>query len=633
MVKFGKHRGSGRDRAADDVAHKHVPGRAYEVADPVAKLIHTVGGGFFNEPKYYDTNRSCAAFMAELLTTGKIASTIKDDQGLTEQAREVLETATAVAGGETPEDLLVIAAWARDPSGGLRLRTTPQILLALAAAHPRTRPFVPRYATAVLKRADEIRLVFGAFRHLFMTTTEAEREEAAGAGRPLRPHRGALPHCLRKALAHALAVQDDYALLKYNGADRPTFADVLKMVGGSRQVGKYLEKVTGRRPASWPVSRAMFEYLVNGAYVDDLPPTLRARKEFFAATDASAVTPERVKAAALTWENLVSHLGSGKEVWELCIPLMGEMALTRNLRNFEQAGISEAAWERVYQGLLAAEDTVQLPFRFFAAEREVSSPGAKALLARLLDRAVAKAADLPGVTLVLADNSGSAVGCALSGKSKLRVADAGNMLAAVLARRLGRRAVVGVFGDSLVWVPFDPAESCLAVKARIDALAQREERSECGALAIPHYRTGAGVGGNTETGLWFAVDDLTKRKVRVDRMLFLSDLCCYTQGDNGTARNCGVDLEEYFGRGATMQTMVDRYRRAVNPECRVYSVNLAGYGQSQLRPGDARTHLLSGWSEKLLDTIRDLEAGGPAVEGGRAVEVPAIEALRARYRR
>jgi hypothetical protein len=65
----------------------------------------------------------------------------------------------------------------------------------------------------------------------------------------------------------------------------------------------------------------------------------------------------------------VSHLGSAKEVWELCIPLMGEMALTRNLRNFEQSGISKESWEKVYERMLAVEDSVQLPFRFFSAER------------------------------------------------------------------------------------------------------------------------------------------------------------------------------------------------------------------------------------------------------------------------
>ncbi len=383
---------------------------------------------------------------------------------------------------------------------------------------------------------------------------------------------------------------------------------------------------------SWPISKAMFEYLVNGKYVEPLPLILVARRQFFTNNDADAVSLDLVKEAGLTWENVVSHLGSSKKVWELCIPIMGEMALTRNLRNFEQAGISASAWEQIYERMLTVESTVQLPIRFFAAAREVSSIEAKTLVAKLLDRAVEKIADLPGVTMVLTDNSGSAVGCAISSKSKLRVSDCGNMLEAILAKKLGRRAIIGVFGDSMIWVPFSQEESTLSIKTKIDSIAQKEERGNYGALAIPQFKKGEGVGGGTETGLWFALDDLTKRKVHVDRMIFLSDLCCYTQGDDGTARNCGVNMEEYFGRRATMQSMVDRYRQTVNRDCFVYSVNLSGHGQSQLRPKDERTHLLSGWSEKLLDTIRDLEAG-KTEQSEPSIEVPTIEVLRSRYQR
>jgi hypothetical protein len=631
MAKFGMKKTSVHDRAdAEQVAHKHVPGRAYEVGDAVTKLIHTIGGGFFNEPKYYDSNRSAHDFYKELFSTGSISSTIVDEMGLTEQAREVLETATAVANGPTPEDLLVIAAWARDTKNGLKLRSTPQIMLALAAAHPQTKAFVPKYATSVMRRADEIRQVFGAFRHLFMAAGDDQKATDGKSGRKARQHRGALPHSLRKALALALADQHDANLLKYNGKDRPTFRDVLLMVGGAKAIGKYLEKATGKKRDNWPVSKAMFEYIVNDKYVDDLPPYLEARRKFFSTKNSSDVTLDLLREAGLTWENVVSHLGSSKDVWELCIPVMGEMALTRNLRNFEQAEISDAAWNLVYERLLSVADTVQLPFRFFAAEREVSSTAAKTVMGKMLDRAVENVPDLPGVTMVLTDNSGSAVGCAISGKSRIRVSDCGNMLSAVLAKRLGRRAIVGVFGDSSMWVPFSQADSCMAIKHRIDAVAQKEERSKNGALAIPRFKKGPGVGGGTETGLWFSLDDLTKRKVHVDRMIFLSDLCCYTQGDDGTAQNCGVNLEQYFGKKATMQSMVDRYRQAVNKNCFVYSVNLSGHGQSQLRPGDGQTHLLSGWSEKLLDMIRDIEAG-VSDEPEKAVEIPAIEVLRSRY--
>ena len=76
--------------------------------------------------------------------------------------------------------------------------------------------------------------------------------------------------------------------------------------------------------------------------------------------------------------------------------------------------------------------------------------------------------------------------------------------------------------------------------------------------------------------------------------------------------------------------MVDVYRQKVNPNVSVYSVNLSGHAQSQFRPGGERTHLLSGWSEKIVDLVRQLEGQGE-VEPNRAV--PAIEVLRQRYRR
>jgi hypothetical protein len=594
------------DKARDEqVAHRHVPGMAYEVADAVTRLVHTVGGGFFNEPRYYDSNRPAGEFMRELLETGCISSAPVDEAGLTELAREVLETAQAVARSATPEDLLVVAAWCRDPREGLRLRTTPAVLLALAAANNATKPFVALYAPAILRRADEVRLCFGTFRHLFQ----------GGEG---GLHKGSLPHSLRKGLAAALAACSDYELLKYNDSERPTFADVLKMVGGSR-------KLPGRKPAGWPVSRAMFEYLTSGSVREDAPAMLLARKRFFALADLAEVTPELVREAGLTWENLLSKLGNTARTWELAIPVMGEMALTRNLRNFEQAGISAEAWDAVRRKLEAVEQTVQLPFRFFAAHREVSGDTAKAIVSAMLDRACAAVADLPGVTVVLNDNSGSCQGCSISAGSRMTVADAGNMLGAVLRRRCGLRVHLGLFGDSLVWVPSREGESCLALKARVDHLATTAERSAQGALAIPEFRTGAGVGGGTETGLWWGLHDLTRRRIHADRIVLVSDLCCYTQGD----QNCGYDMSRHFGRGATVQSLVDQYRRAVNPDAHVYSVNLAGYGQAQLRPGGERTHLLSGWSEKLFDLMRDLEG----VAGAEAQPMPTIEMLRARYRR
>lgn len=622
MARFGMEKKKSVHEAvlSGTVEHRHVPGRAYEVTNPADKLIHIIGGGFFNEPRYYDTNRSYEEFRKEWLANGgKITSRILDHMGLTEQAREVVQTMNAVADSDNPEDLLVIAAWARDKKSGLKLRSTPQIALTLAAANKKTQPFVRKYSTAIMDRVDECRQVFAAFRHMFQQGTGL--------------HKGSLPHCLRKGIGEVLAETSLYELLKYNSDERPTLADVALMVSGSKKLPKRKNKEGVAQDGGWPLSKSVFEYVVNGKLTDDAPELLKLRDQFFKLKKLSEVTPAMIEKAGLTWENITSKFGTSKEVWELCIPLMGEMALTRNLRNFEDAKISKEAWDKVYEKCKNIVDTVQLPFRFFTAERETKSTDAKTLVSMQLDNACKNVPELPGVTVILSDNSGSAVGAVISGKSDLRVADTGNTLAAIIAKKMGRDAIVGVFGDSLVWVPFAQNDSCLTIKKKIDDKAQREERSKNGALACDGYGRGTGVGGGTETGLWWAIHDLTQRKVKVDRWILCSDLCCYTQGDV----NCGVNMSRYFGKDgekATMQSMLDKYRREVNPDCYVYSVNLAGYGQSQVKPNGKRTHLLSGWSEQIFGIMRDIEGhDAQSVQTDEPKEIPTIEVLRSRYKK
>jgi hypothetical protein len=619
-IGFGEGKSVHEKGHEETVEHRHVPGRAYEVTSPADKLIHIIGGGFFNEPRYYDTQRSYAEFKAELLANGgKITSRILDKMGLTEQAREVVETMQAVADSDTPEDLLVIAAWARDKKKGLKLRTTPQIALTLAAANKKTQPYVRRYSTSIMDRVDEVRQVFAAFRHLFQQNNSL--------------HKGSFPHCLRKGISEVLAETSLYELLKYNSDERPTLADVLLMVSGSKKLPRRRNKEGQVQTDGWPLSKPVFEYLVNGKLTEDAPEMLKLRERFFKEVKKiEEVTPEILEKAGLTWENVLSRLGSTKEVWEFCIPIMGEMALTRNLRNFEQAGISKASWDKIYQKCGNIKDTVQLPFRFFAAERVTTGTDAKTLVSMQLDNSVQNVPELPGVTVILSDNSGSAVSAVISGKSDLRVSDTGNMLAAIIAKRQGRNAIVGVFGDSLIWVPFAQNDSTLTIKKKIDSVAQVEERSANNALAIPQYKRGTGVGGGTETGLWWAIHDLTQRKVKVDRWILCSDLCCYTQGDV----NCSVNMNSYFGKDgnkATIQSMLDRYRREVYADCYVYSVNLSGYGQSQVRPHGRRTHILSGWSEQIFGVMRDLEGVAGQDTTKEQVEIPTIEVLRSKYKK
>jgi hypothetical protein len=94
-------------------------------------------------------------------------------------------------------------------------------------------------------------------------------------------------------------------------------------------------------------------------------------------------------------------------------------------------------------------------------------------------------------------------------------------------------------------------------------------------------------------------------------------------------------MSEYFGKNgekATIQSMIDKYRREVNPDCYVYSINLAGYGQSQVKPSGKRTHLLSGWSEQIFGIMRDTE-GDQSAQTTEQKDIPTIDVLRTRYKK
>lgn len=540
------------------VDHAHVPGKAFNIEDPAIKLINMIGGGFFNEPKYYQEQGD-------------------EDAEISSQAQEVIATAEAVANSENPEDLLIIARWARDHKNGLKIRTTPQILLAVAASNDNTKPFVAKYAPHINQRADDIRQTFAAFRALFQK----------GKTR----NEGSLPHSLRKGLAASFRKFGEYDFLKNDG-DGVSFKDVLLMIGGSRKVPN-------------PVSKEVFEFLVNQKVINKkATPMFAAREKLNSTDDFSKVTAKLLEDSGATWEVVVSKFGSTKKVWEAVIPLMGEMALLRNLRNFEQAGISKDAWDSVYETLIKhSEKSSLLPFRYYSAYEQVSTTDAKSSIATAMDNSIRVIPELEGVTFAVTDNSGSAQGATISGKSSVRVADAGNTLMSMIAKRFGRKAIIGIFGDAYKQVAFSSADSTLSIKKEIERLAQDADREKEGFLAIPEFKRGRGIGQGTETGLWWALKDITDRKVHVDRIVLLSDLCCYTQGDI----NCGHRMDKYFGKKASIATMVQNYRDKVNPNVFVYSVNLNGHAQAQTDPTDKRSMLLSGWSEKIFNIINDFE--------------------------
>lgn len=506
---------------------------AYEITDPSERLIATIGTST-NEPKFYPTDPGAQA-------RGYRYSLEDFD----DQAKLVVNTAFEIIDSETPEDLVKIAHWARKE---LKMRTMPQVLLAIAASREETKGLVKEYTTKVVNRADELKQVFTAYRSLFGSDTP-------------------LPNQLKHGLAEAFTKFKEHDFLKYEGRGRPHFADILKMI---------------HRKKGYPLNKSLDHYLKTGQILDPKEiPVIAARKEFTKLTSFDEEAKSLAKKARVSWEVMVSQFGGSKEVWEYLIEneALGYMATMRNLRNMLKAEVSSKHLNMVAKKLVAgAVDSKQLPFRFLMAkeilDKEFPPNDSKVqkLTTALSKAASAVAANghaIPGSTLSATDTSGS-MESNISSKSQMTAVGAAAMLAGLLHVNSEQGSVCGIFADS-----FCPLKG-------VDNLGPLEIAKEI-KNSIGHV----GHGTNMEDVFRWAI----RNNKKFDRIVVFSDMQTY--GD--------IYLNQ------STSTLWDKYKKQVNPNAKLHSIDLAGYGNSTTKQGDTSVNLVNGYSEKLLDTILRFE--------------------------
>ncbi len=192
-----------------------------------------------------------------------------------------------------------------------------------------------------------------------------------------------------------------------------------------------------------------------------------------------------------TWEVALSGGADKKETFERLIKegKLGYLALIRNLRNMEQAGVDR---KLVEEAIIARKGAHRvLPFRFFAAAREV--PSFEKALDKALKESIKGADKFDGETLVLVDVSGS-MEAPLSQRSKLNRMDA----AATLGCLVDGDVRTFAFGTDVAEVPHRLG------MAGIDAFKK------------------ANVGHGTNIGE--AVTFATKKYPKADRVIVITDM-------------------------------------------------------------------------------------------------------------
>lgn len=228
---------------------------------------------------------------------------------------------------------------------------------------------------------------------------------------------------------------------------------------------------------------ALFNYIVGKGEIvgPESLPKIHARNELMAMPQESrrefmmsmggALT---LKVAEMGWENISSWLGKmDKEAWEAVIPNMGVMALLRNLRNFDQVGITDQfANEHIIPKLMAMNEIHKsrvLPMRFYSAYKHAPSLRWPYPLEVGLNYTVGNIPELPGRTLVLIDMSQSMNWGTISDRSKLTYAEAAKIFGAVLKSRNPGADLVQ-YGSTHEYMRVRAGESVLKVIGRFKDL-------------------------------------------------------------------------------------------------------------------------------------------------------------------
>ncbi|MFC9292997.1 TROVE domain-containing protein [Streptomyces sp. NPDC057011] len=285
-----------------------------------------------------------------------------------------------------------------------------------------------------------------------------------------------LPQPVKRGIADGVRrLYTSRSLLKYDTASKAfRFGDVLNLVHASPDPDK-------------PWQGALFRYALDRTHRPEqaVPPASdrlltahRALMESAADERRAVVTgpggAERLAAAGMTWEALAGWLHGPMDaaVWEAVIPSMGPMALLRNLRNFDAAGVLDDVAARVAARLSDPAEVArsrQFPFRYLAAHQHAPSRRWAAPLETALGHSLANVPTLPGRTLILVDRSGSMFWDAASERSKLNRADAAAVFGTALAMRAEQADLVE-FGSDSRQVPFEPGEPVLEVLKRFHDL-------------------------------------------------------------------------------------------------------------------------------------------------------------------
>lgn len=372
-----------------------------------------------------------------------------------------------------------------------------------------------------------------------------------------------VPKPVKRGIADAVRrLYSERSLLKYDTLSKGyRFGDVLNLVHAAPDASK-------------PWQGDLFRHALDRRHgnVVGISESLRTIHANLALREDDRIeswtNPDRLGDAGMTWEDALSAVGSKtdkRKLWEALIPSMGYMALLRNLRNFDESGVSNQVASEVIARIQNPEQVAksrQLPFRFYSAYLHALSLRWGHALETALDLCLPNIPEFTGRTLVLTDTSGSMTN-AVSDKSKLQCLEAAALFASAVARRNADHVDLYQYADF-------PAKMVVPKGGSVLRMTE----------AIRQHANKVGWGTNIEGSVRQTYD-------RHDRVIIFSD----AQGTVSSGKSAQ-------GVGSAVPANVP-----------VYLFNIQGYSASPMPTGSAARFDLGGLSDQTFKLIPLLEQG------------------------
>jgi TROVE domain len=388
----------------------------------------------------------------------------------------------------------------------------------------------------------------------------------------------AIPKPVKRGVADAvLRLGTEFNYVKWDSEGRGyRFADILNLTHPGDRKGS-AQHIRG----GW--QHDLFGYIVKAPHQSDLPipESLRllARRDTLLSMPVGErrqvlESPEVLREAGMTWEALAGWLQGPMDAtaWEAVIPAMGLMALVRNLRNFDQAGVSDAVAQQVADRLADPQQVARsrmLPMRFLSAYRAVASLRWSWALEQAIAHSLANVPTLAGRTLVLVDTS-SSMEARFSKDGTLQRWDAAAMFGIALASRCAAADLVSFSSAQRSWGEAPGARTAQFPMRGGESLLRALERWRSGGFFL---------GGGTDTA-----GAVRKHLDGHDRVVILTDEQA-AWGDVGHAVPASTPL---------------------------YTWNLAGYRHGHAPSGGRNRHTFGGLTDQAFQMIPLLERGRDA---------------------